>query len=139
MTSLIAGFSPLALADSPLDPYLWQNRILLIFAPSADDERLGATRNMVREHEPGFDERHLITGTVFTDGGILDGQPLKADQTGSLRTRYAVEPSEFFVFLIGKDGGVKLRLARPPMATELFELIDSMPMRRQEMRESPGG
>ena len=30
MTSLIAGFGSLALADSPLDPYLWHNRILLV-------------------------------------------------------------------------------------------------------------
>ncbi len=138
MTSLMAAFGSQALADSPLDPYRWQNRILLVFAPSDNDERLGATRNMVREHETGFDERHLITGTLLADEGILDGQPLNAVRTESLRTRYTVGPSDFVVLLIGKDGGVKLRLTRPPEATELFELIDSMPMRRQEMRESAG-
>ena len=138
MTSLMAVFGSQALADSPLDPYRWHNRILLVFAPSDNDERLGTTRNMVREHESGFVERHLITGTLLANEGIFDGQPLNAVRTESLRKRYTVGRSDFVVLLIGKDGGVKLRLTRPPEATELFELIDSMPMRRQEMQESSG-
>ena len=40
MTSLITGFGSLAQADSPLDPYRWQNRVLLVFAPLANDGRL---------------------------------------------------------------------------------------------------
>jgi hypothetical protein len=138
MTSLIAGFGSLAQADSPLDTYRWQNRILLVFAPSNDDGRLAATRNLAREHSRGFDDRHMITVIALTEGEALDGQPLSRIQTDSLREQYGIGPSDFAVFLIGKDGGVKLRLERPPRATELFELIDSMPMRQQEMRTSHG-
>jgi hypothetical protein len=36
---------------------------------------------------------------------------------------------------IGKDGGVKLRSAEPVAAGDFFALIDTMPMRRREMRE----
>ena len=35
--------------------------------------------------------------------------------------------------LIGKDGGVKLRQEEPISVADLFALIDSMPMRKQEM------
>jgi hypothetical protein len=35
--------------------------------------------------------------------------------------------------LIGKDGGVKLRSSEPVSVKDIFGLIDSMPMRRQEM------
>jgi hypothetical protein len=35
--------------------------------------------------------------------------------------------------LIGKDGTVKLRSAEPVPVKDIFGLIDSMPMRRQEM------
>ncbi len=138
MTSLMAAFGSQALADSPLDPYRWQNRILLVFAPSDNDERLSTTRSLAREHSRGFDDRHLITVVALPDEGTLGGQPLATMQTESLRERYGIGPSDFEVFLIGKDGGVKLRLDRAPEAAELFELIDSMPMRRQEMRESAG-
>jgi hypothetical protein len=138
MTSLITGFGSLAQADSPLDPYRWQNRVLLVFAPSDNDGRLSATRKLAREHSRGFEDRHLITVVALTEGEAPEGQPLGRIQTDSLREQYGIGPPDFAVFLIGKDGGVKLRLERPPRAAELFELIDSMPMRQQEMRASPG-
>ena len=138
MTSLITGFGSLAQADSPLDPYRWQNRVLLVFAPSDNDGRLSATRKLAREHSRGFEDRHLITVVALTEGEAPEGQPLGRIQTDSLREQYGIGPSDFAVFLIGKDGGVKLGLERPPRAAELFELIDSMPMRQQEMRASPG-
>ncbi|KPK57191.1 MAG: hypothetical protein AMJ59_20185 [Gammaproteobacteria bacterium SG8_31] len=99
---------------------------------------LSATRKLAREHSRGFEDRHLITVVALTEGEAPEGQPLGRIQTDSLREQYGIGPSDFAVFLIGKDGGVKLRLERPPRAAELFELIDSMPMRQQEMRASPG-
>ncbi len=43
-------------------------------------------------------------------------------------------PATFTVLLIGKDGGIKLRRNTPVPATDLTALIDTMPMRRDEMR-----
>ncbi len=40
----------------------------------------------------------------------------------------------FEVLLIGKDGGVKLRRDKPVAAFEITALIDTMPMRQDEMR-----
>ncbi len=40
----------------------------------------------------------------------------------------------FEVLLVGKDGGVKLRRDKPVAASEIIALIDTMPMRRNEMR-----
>ncbi len=40
----------------------------------------------------------------------------------------------FQVLLIGKDGGIKMRSATPVAAEDILSLIDSMPMRQQEMR-----
>ena len=39
------------------------------------------------------------------------------------------------ILLVGKDGGVKLRSEEPVSIQRIFDLIDSMPMRRREMRE----
>jgi len=44
-----------------------------------------------------------------------------------------VQAGTFQVLLIGKDGGVKLRSSGPVSMKDLFGLIDSMPMRQQEM------
>jgi len=40
----------------------------------------------------------------------------------------------FTVVLIGKDGGEKLRREEGANLGEIFGLIDTMPMRRREMR-----
>ena len=40
----------------------------------------------------------------------------------------------FELLLVGKDGGVKLRREKPVAASEITALIDTMPMRQNEMR-----
>jgi len=50
-----------------------------------------------------------------------------------IRGRLGVRSGPFQVYLIGKDGTVKLRSAEPVPVKDIFGLIDSMPMRRQEM------
>jgi hypothetical protein len=41
---------------------------------------------------------------------------------------------DFVFILIGKDGTVKLRAKQPVLSDALFGLIDSMSMRKDEMR-----
>lgn len=42
--------------------------------------------------------------------------------------------AKFQVLLVGKDAGVKLRRDKPVAASEIIALIDTMPMRQEEMR-----
>lgn len=52
-------------------------------------------------------------------------------------TRQLGQPlAGFRVVLIGKDGGVKQVSTRPLPPDDLFNTVDKMPMRRQEMRRS---
>ena len=45
-------------------------------------------------------------------------------------------PEESFrIVLIGKDGGVKLDQAKGISIQEVFDLIDTMPMRQAEIRK----
>ena len=51
------------------------------------------------------------------------------------RPELGVDPqARFELLLIGKDGGVKLRRDKPVAASEITALIDTLPMRRDEMR-----
>ncbi len=56
-----------------------------------------------------------------------------------MRHRFKVEPAEFLVILIGKDGGEKLSSKTPVPVDQLERLIDSMPMRKSEMQPEPQG
>jgi hypothetical protein len=51
-----------------------------------------------------------------------------------VRQTLGITPGSFAVVLIGKDGGVKRKDSKPIDPKVLFETIDTMPMRRQEMR-----
>jgi hypothetical protein len=57
-----------------------------------------------------------------------------SDQQKYLK-QFGVMEEEFRVMLIGKDGGVKLNSEQPVTVNQIFELIDSMPMRHHEMRQ----
>jgi hypothetical protein len=56
-----------------------------------------------------------------------------------MRHRFKVEPAEFLVILIGKDGAEKLSSKTPIPADELERLIDSMSMHKTEKQREPQG
>ena len=67
----------------------------------------------------------------------LGGKPVTGKTAAGLRERYGIEPGQFAVILIGKDGGEKYRLYEVPELDGIFALIDGMPMRQNEMAQNP--
>jgi hypothetical protein len=62
-------------------------------------------------------------------------KPLAPENTEKLRRRFEVKSGPFKVVLIGKDGGVKMVREDRADLQEIFDRIDSMPMRQQEIKE----
>jgi hypothetical protein len=115
-------FAMPTLAIEDLDALRWKNRPVLVFAPSAEDPAFMEQTASLRAAREGLIERDVVV--------LSDTEP---HDNGSLRRRFAVQGFE--VLLIGKDGGVKLRVQRPVAAEVLFSEIDAMPMRRREMSD----
>ena len=63
-----------------------------------------------------------------------DGAHLTVSESRALRERYAVRADRFAVMLVGKDGGVKRSEDETVEMRSIYELIDTMPMRRSEMQ-----
>lgn len=140
--SLILVLSVVALKSAwggemlDLSPYRWQNRLLFLFSPSADHPAYQALGRELEEQAKGVKDRDLIVFRVLEAGrSFQNGAELSPDQAQALRQRFGVPSDAFTVVLVGKDGGVKLKEARQVPLADLFALIDSMPMRRQEMQE----
>ncbi len=89
----------------------------------------------MRAASSGLAERDVVQITATADLVTVDGSASDALRADRLRQDYATGTDGFQVVLIGKDGGVKLRAAEPVAAGDFFALIDTMPMRRREMRE----
>ena len=116
-----------------LEKYRWEHRLLLVFAPDADSALYRRQQEMLLVAERGLNERDTIIIFVIRDAVSTKGRPAAADAAVDLRDAYGVLPHEFRVVLLGKDGGVKLRQEEPISMADLFALIDSMPMRKQEI------
>jgi hypothetical protein len=120
--SLISLWSSQSGGD--LKPFQWKNRILLVFAPDPLDGRLKQQSGLIEKCHSGFRDRDLLVFIVAE----------KLSSESRLRSRFKITPNDFAVILIGKDGTAKLRHNGVIEPEEIFQLVDSMPMRREEIR-----
>ena len=142
--------------EDPLADRLWRARVLLLFAPGEKGrpEIPADLARRVRESSAKLADRDLEVFAVsylggralrlYPGGDSADSSDHHVPSGTALVTRFTptgttpIGPEdrrETTAILIGKDGTEKLR--RPASAgtiEEVFDLIDTMPMRRREMR-----
>ena len=123
------------MGNDPLSDFRWKRRVLLIFGNDLNEsvveqgDRLDARQSEVNERQ--LTVLTVVNGIV-ADSGRYDSLP----SAEALRAKFRVkEQTPFTVILVGKDGQEKLRDTAPVEANALFELIDSMPMRQDEIRK----
>lgn len=130
-----AALLPLLAAQAAAPPGLaatlraarWQQRLLLIGAPTASQPDFQRQKHLLAAAEKGLAERDFKVIEVVYD------QLSPADR--QCWTQQLGQPlAGFRVLLVGKDGGVKRTETQPLAPASLFGTVDKMPMRRQEMR-----
>lgn len=121
-------------AGADLSRFQWRRRLLVVFAPVPQDPRLAAQRLRLAERRGGYAERDLTVIEVAGRSVLVDGTRDRALDSYELRVHFEIEDNAFATILIGKDGGEKLRRDGLMPNDLLFDTIDAMPMRRQEMR-----
>lgn len=121
--------------EASLERYKWKKRPLLLFSPSADNPAYLRQKDSVQAAAQGLRERDMVVvELVGQDKVYIDGALQRRRQSRALRERFQVPPESFAVLLVGKDGTEKSRNTAPVGLEEIFNRIDQMPMRRQEMR-----
>ena len=121
--------------ENPFETWAWNYRPLIWFAPVENDARLAEQRAQFADVQDELRDRDLALVELIGDMvRILSGPELAIDAR-QLHDRLGMAGDRFAVALVGKDTGIKLRSAEPVAAADLFGLIDSMPMRRQEMKQ----
>ena len=123
-----------SVADLDLDALRWKNRVFLLFSHSESDASFQAQKKGLAFGAEGVVERDLVILEITEQGQSRAGNQLLSEKSvQEIRKRFGLQTGTFQVLLIGKDGGVKLRSSEPVSMKDLFGLIDSMPMRQQEM------
>ena len=122
----------LPLSANLLQDLQWKNRILII----QTDTALKTISLLLKEQENALNDRDLITinlskkSTKLTNGVVLSEK-----ERAALRSKFKLTNSKKSQFiLIGKDSGEKARQSNTLNLQELFALIDTMPMRKAEIR-----
>jgi hypothetical protein len=132
--ALLMGFG-VGMQDIDLDRYKWKNRIILLASFSASDHKLVQQLGILSGKGPALAERDLILIQLLTKSpSLIEGKTLGQEDAEKIRSRFGISEEGFEILLIGKDGTVKLRSDQPVSSEDLFALIDSMPMRKREMR-----
>jgi hypothetical protein len=122
-----------------MESYLWQNRVVVIFTPTENDMTYGMqqaalTKEVMQEE---LEERDIVRIDIIGDERVtINGETKPRLFTAPFRTFYNVPLNQYGFILIGKDGEEKLRSSEFVLPDTLLSLIDSMPMRAREMRES---
>jgi hypothetical protein len=97
-------------------------REILLVVQRIDDPDLLIQKKILQADEEGLAERDIIITVITPESDKKRFEKLMKNGKG-LR-----------FILIGKDGDIKLSSDKPVTLEQLFALIDSMPMRRYEVK-----
>lgn len=122
--------------DVSLDQFRWENRILIIFAEDSNSDSYRTQIEKFSSFKEGVLDRDLIIFSIFkNECSTLDDQNISDSSAEKIRSELSPQSSSFSIYLVGKDGGVKLKKDEVLGIDELFRVIDRMPMRQREMRD----
>jgi hypothetical protein len=107
----------------------WKKRVLLIAAPTTQQADFQKQKALLADKSQDLAERDFLVIELLYDQISTADHQFLIQKTG-------VQPPAFAAVLIGKDGGVKEKSARPIAPEALFGTVDKMPMRRAEMKRA---
>ena len=117
---LLISFPVMVIQSSPLEEYIWKNRVIVTFSPNKTNTDRIQILNSIHKNLCEFNSRNIIHIDMLFNEKNHEIEKL------------SLSPSEFRLILIGKDGWIKLN-TRKTSLEEIFSLIDTMPMRQEEM------
>ena len=121
----------------PMDvtQFQWKNRLLFLFAPDSRHPFFESLSTEIIAQKAEVNDRDLVVFEVLErESSRMGDTLLDKEAVDAIRQRFAAAPNRFTVILVGKDGGTKLKRNEQTDLRQVFTLIDSMPMRQNEMQ-----
>ena len=116
--------------------FKWKSRLLFLFASEKNDPLFRDLKGEISARKNEVDDRDLVVFEILESGpSTMNTTQMDPRTAASLRKHFDLPPKTFMLILLGKDGGIKLKRNDRVKLEEIFTLIDSMPMRKDEMRQ----
>jgi len=133
------SFSSINAYGQNLEKHKWKNRILIIKTLDNKSkkykEQLKEFRNSIEELIDRKLILYKIDGNDFTLTNFKNNElNTFGEVSGSLPERILKESENFEIVLIGLDGQIKLQRTEILRKEDLFKTIDSMPIRKNEIK-----
>ena len=136
---LLSFLCCLKLHAQDLKTHQWENRILIVKTNDASSTKFQTQLKEFRQAAKEMIERKFVMYAIMEDEyTYINYKSLTLNNVGKTSGKLAKtlnKKEEFEVILIGLDGGIKLRETEVMIRTVLFNKVDSMPMRRSELRK----
>ena len=119
-----------------LTQFQWKSRLLFLFAPDRSNPLFKNLQSELIAQKAEVKDRDLVVFEVLEQGpSRMNTAPIDRQVADSIRDRFAIPQNTFSLILVGKDGSIKLNRQDRTHLQEVFDLIDAMPMRQDEMRQ----
>lgn len=127
-------FAFLNMSAQSLAEFKWKNRLILVFTESTENQNFQNQLQLFEKDLKAFQERKLVLIHAIQEKQKIIIPEMSGWQDSNLYQKMKRSKDGFEVVLIGLDGGVKLRQKDILETEKLFDLIDSMPMRKAELQ-----
>ena len=120
-----------------LDTYCWENRLILIVAENPEDGKMAEQLKLFQNEQEALTDRKLLIFKIHAGGCTVYNssmKPIQNTENKDLFEEVGSSSTPFQILLIGLDGGIKMKRNRITDPSVFFAEIDTMPMRRNEMR-----
>ncbi|MEM7486721.1 MAG: DUF4174 domain-containing protein [Bacteroidota bacterium] len=108
------------MSSQELAQYKWQNRLVILVSLDLESESMKKQEKQFHDTKKAMEDREMVVLRLSPKSKELKAYNISQNYEG--------------VLLIGKDGGLKAKYDFVVAPSVIFELVDSMPMRRAEMR-----
>lgn len=118
-----------------MEQHQWKNRVIILYAEDQYQDLLEQQFNVLNDNPILLVERKLVIYKCNQESCLF--YDLSNDV--QVLPKLEMKQKEFQFTLIGLDGSVKLSSQELVTKDQLFALIDSMPMRKQEIKQKQKG
>ena len=136
---LIVGLLCAKSNGQDLNNLKWTNRILIVKTLNTDSEKFNKQLNEFEHSNKELKERKIVLYKVIQDKfssiNFTNNGSTHSGKVNEISLKNILDKNQDFeIILIGLDGGIKLKQSEVLLKENLFVIIDSMPMRKNEIR-----
>ena len=122
-----------------LEKHKWTNRVLIVKTVDAESNKYQEQiKEFTNSPEELIDRKLILYKIVNNDFTLTNYKNSALNSSGKISGKLAKNildaKENFEVILIGLDGGIKIQQTKILTKEHLFNTIDAMPMRQNEMK-----